>query len=461
MSKFIAPGSKPAVKPVILFLFCLLAFTFPASGSSLFSGEPVKKFQGADAAPWDCVELHNEPHPEFGSEKFSNGSKQKNGLIKKWFGTATPNSSKFLLHFYQGWNQKTLKNPVLLVHGAADDANRAWIFPFGQKPEEQSLPAREKWGFATWLAEMGYSVFAITFAHNQGCNIRQSEQIANAIKRIRQVTGNENEKDFSVDVIAHSKGNAAVRLYCSDSREIFPQRRWLSSFRGDIRTYINIAGPLQGIDTPFRYYGFNFARAVESDETASTPMAAEKMVIYGMWKSFSGESYSGAGNELWPGQAQVLFNLVRDGGIPLGVDSYTAVDANFSMSALYHGGTSLFLSSKGIDAAIEKGERLMYRLEEKGIDPSVRLAILCGKNPIIQKSNASSLENLGFLYLGLFMKTWSEPCDGLIFCKTMENTRGILMRGAKLIGRRFVDLNHLDVARRPEMIRIIDDWLMN
>lgn len=433
----------------------------PGMASDLFEPEPDRVFTGAAAAPWDRVERLVDPHPDFGTDRFPPGARQRDERIVEWFGSATPPASQVLLHCASGWQGKTLPRPVLLVHGAGDNANRAWFFPFRPPARVDELPPLAERGFASWLSSMGYAVFAVTFAHNQGCNIRQAEQIANVIRRIRRLLKRENDPTFQVDIIAHSKGNAAARLYCSDARAVFPNRPWLSHFRGDVHTYIDIAGPLQGIDLPFRYYGYNLARVVQPQSEANCPMAADRMVVYGLWRSFRDEAFTGQGNELWPGQAQLLYNLVRDAGIPLGVDSFTAADANLSMLALYHGGTTLYLHSPGIDAAIEKGERFMYRLEEQGLDPRVNLAILAGNEPMIQSGYSDAFTNLQFFYVGWFQKMFSQPSDGLVFTATMSDTRGILRRGSKLIGRSVVPLNHLDLARHRDMIKIIDGWLMN
>ncbi len=432
----------------------------PGWASDRFEPEPVQAFTGAAAAPWDRVERLVDPHPAFGTDRFPPGARQRDERIVGWFGSATPPASQVLLHCAPGWQGKTLPRPVLLVHGAGDDANRAWVFPFRPPRRADELPPPSERGFATWLSSMGYAVFAVTFAHNQGCNIRQAEQIANAIRRIRRLLGRENDPTFQVDLIAHSKGNAAARLYCSDARAVFPNRPWLSHFRGDVRTYVNIAGPLQGIDIPFRYYGYNLARVLQPEVEANSPMGADRMVVYGLWRSFAAEAFTGRGNELWPGQAQVLFNLVRDGGIPLGVDSYTAADANLSMMALYHGGTSCYLHSPGIDAAIERGERFMYRLEAQGLDPRVRLAILAGDEPQIDSDSWDLAKKVQFFYTGLFQKAFSQPSDGVVFTAAMTDTRGILRRGATLVGRTVVPCNHLDLARNKNLIKIIDAWLL-
>jgi triacylglycerol lipase len=450
---------RPSLVFALLFGWAFLC-PLPTVASNRFSGEPKQVFAGPAALPWARVELLEDPHPQFGTDAFAPGTRIPSPSIARWFGSATPKTSQVLLHCVKGWDGRTLPRPVLLIHGAGDNANRAWMFPHEPPTDPSIEPAKEKWGHANWLASMGYAVFAVSFAHNQGCNIRQAEQIANAITRIRRLLKRESDPSFKIDLIAHSKGNIAARLYCSDAAAVFPTRRWLTPFRRDVHTYISIAGPLQGIDTPFRYYGFNLLNATDGDATRNAPMAASRMLLYGKWQDFSHHSYDGGGSDLWAGQAQALYNLARDGKVPLGADSFTAADGGWTTNALYNGGVSGVLRSPGIDAAIARGERLMYRLEERGLDPSVRFAFILGTNPVLQSEYMKPSTKALFFSMGMFQAAFSAPTDGAVFVDAGRDTTGILRRGARLVGKQLLPMHHMELACHRDVVKILDQWLM-
>ncbi|HNW35026.1 MAG TPA: hypothetical protein PKM25_08860, partial [Candidatus Ozemobacteraceae bacterium] len=228
----------------------------PALATDLFSPAPLAVFQAPESGMWETVERLRDTHPMMTPEAFSPPSTVLDPSLRTWFGnTPAPPSNEFLLHCAKGYRGRTLRNPVLLIHGAGDNANRAWIHPHDFVMPKDLSP--DKRGFALWLSEMGYATFAISFAHNQGDNIMQAEQIANAIRRIRIIMRRTNDPNFKVDIIAHSKGNVAARVYLSDMRSLFPDKPWLTPYRGDVRTYIAIAAPFRGMDIPFRYYLYN------------------------------------------------------------------------------------------------------------------------------------------------------------------------------------------------------------
>lgn len=436
-------------RPIFLVaVFCFLAVFAPASEK--FRPDPLEVFEGRDAGPWERVERLTDLHPGFRQEAFCEAGKQKDPLIVKWFGGKdAPHSGQFLLHCAKGFSGKSFPNPVLLIQGAGDNANRAWIHPYDAvMPETLS---HDKQGFALNFANLGFSVFAVTFSHNQGDNFMQAEQVANAIQRIRILLNRTADPKFQVDVIAHSKGNVAVRLYCSDGRTLFPKKTFLTNYRNDIRRFIAIASPMRGIDSAFRYYGYNLTLASKGE--ANAPFGAEKMLVYGLWKNLSEYSMFSDSKNYFPGQSQILYNLVRDAGLPLGLESATT-DMNLTAEALYHGGKSLFLTSQGIDKAIKDGESLIYKLEERGIDPRITLGVIAGNNPFL------SCHVSGLGYIPMPHEIVSAPFDGLLFVDSAAYTDGILRRGAKLLGKKILNLNHLRLAMYPEAFKVIDEWLL-
>ncbi|MBF0409280.1 MAG: hypothetical protein HQM10_18210 [Candidatus Riflebacteria bacterium] len=442
-------------------LFIILLFTFSCcncNASDVFVPEPLEVFEGDDAAYWKRVEHLKDNHNGFVQENFHPEGKQNNPLIKKWFGgNSTPHSGEFILHCANNFdNPKCFSIPVLFIPGSCDNANRGWVHPYNHHWEGKlsDLP-HEKRGFAVWMSELGYSVFSVTFAQPQGCNIMQSEIIADAITRIRILLNRQNDPNFKVNLIAHSKGNVAARLYLSDSRKLFPAKTFLTNFRKDVDTYVAIAAPFRGLDTPFRYYGYNLSLAgelVKSKSSLNAPLAAEKVTLYGKMRDFTELSINpDVGKNYFPGQCQMLFDLTEDGVLPLGIDSATG-DANFSRDALYYGGSTAWLKSRGIKVAIELGEKLIYRLEEQGIDRSVKLGIIAGKSPHITFFDGKVVPML--------WEYMTPKGDGLVPLVSSTYSKNILRRGSNLIGLEILDLNHVNVARDKSAFNIIDNWFM-
>ncbi len=450
MKRPTSPRARAAATLLAL-LACWFVCLPPASlASEKFNPVPLAVFTGTDAGPWARVERLADRHPSFVQEDFATQTQQFDPLIKRWFGDdPTPSSSEFLLHCAKGFDEKTFPNPVLLVHGAGDNANRAWVHP-----ESPTMPATlpdKGRGFALLLANMGYSVFAVTFAHNQGDNFLQAEQIANAIRRIRILLNRTNDKAFKVDVVAHSKGNAAVQVYVCNGPKMFPKKTYLTPFRHDVRRYVAIASAFHGIDIPYRYYMYNLFVAQKGN--INSPMAADALVFYGFWKQFPECSVIPGKTNYFPGQCQLLYNLAKS-DVPLGPESYTASDMNLTMTVLYGGGSSLFLKSRGIEAGINAGERLIYKLNEQGLEPDVQLAVIAGKNRYI----ANYIPGYG--YWPMPWEIISPPGDGVVFLKSATAVDGMLRRGAKLLGQEIVDLNHLGVAFRTPAFEALDRFLM-
>ena len=430
---------------VLLAVFSLAITSLFAS--PVFLPEPEEVFTGSEAGAWARVERLSDPHPGFTQEAFCAAGEQNDPWIIKWFGgDTTPHSRSFLLHCAKGFEGKTLPEPILLVHGAGDNANRAWIHPYAHSLP-QKISEKER-GFALWLSDLGYAVFAVSFAHNQGCNIMQAEHVANAISRIRTLMKREGDPNFKVNVVAHSKGNVVTRIYCSDAPKIFPKKKFLSAFRKDVDTYIGIGPAFRGIDTPFRYYGYNLQIATQKNSNG--PVAAESLLLYGFWRNMKEMSlYKDAAN-YFPGQCQLLFNLVRDANVPLGVESMT-LDM-VTPYALYFGGISPLMTSRGIEKAIDEGERLIYRLEEQGFNPNMKIGVIAGSSPFITYKDAFTLTPMPWEYL-------TPAGDGLVYLASALHTDNAIKRGAKLIGKKTVDLNHVDIGRNRDVVRIIDDWL--
>lgn len=77
---------------------------------------------------WVRVERWNDNDPGFAPEAYPpDGRGDQDGQRRTFFGNvARPRSSRFLLYLAPGWDTGSRPTPVLLVHGANDNPDRAW-----------------------------------------------------------------------------------------------------------------------------------------------------------------------------------------------------------------------------------------------------------------------------------------------------------------------------------------------
>jgi triacylglycerol esterase/lipase EstA (alpha/beta hydrolase family) len=285
------------------------------------------------------------------------------------------------------------------------------------------------------LVKNGFSVFAITFSHPHGDNFLQAQQVANAIARIKQVTGAP-----KVDIICHSKGAMSVRIYASDLGAEYSEYSWLTPFRKDIRKIMFVASPLKGIDTACRYYMYNFT---VMQQKLAAPLGPRSMVWQGMYTDNS------AHNRLFPGQFQMLHNWVAD-GIPLNYQSATA-DANISQNALYHGGVSALLVSDGIDRAIQEAGNVISSLNRKGVDPSVTCHILAGTR--------QDIDTVKFFWLEFPVGEFADSSDGVLFLKSASYQKGLTARGARVASVKTLNTHHVGLTVLPAALNHITEVL--
>ncbi len=401
-----------------------------------FAGAAVRVISdvtGRDSSPWERIELLEDDTPNFVAEPFHVKSRQNHSIIQKAFGTNKPHSRNVLLHLAPRWNRAQHKTPVLLVHGAGDNACRGFCHPYTfDIPEGGNI---DKPGIMQHLVKNGFSVFALTFSHPHGDNFLQAQQVANAIARIKELTAAE-----KVDVICHSKGAMSVRIYASDLGAEYPQYSWLTPFRKDIRKIIFVASPLKGIDTAFRYYMYNFT---VMQQKLAAPLGARSMVWQGMYVET--ESH----NRLFPGQYQMLHNWVKD-GIDFNYQSVTA-DANISRNALYKGGISGLLVSEGIDHAIQEAGNVISSLNTKGIDPSVTCHILAGTK--------QEIDTVKFIWLEFPVGEFADSSDGVLFLKSAVYQKGLTARGARVASVKTLNTHHVGLTVLPAALNHISEVL--
>ncbi len=429
--------------PKNLSLKFLLALTVCTSGlmaTDRFNGEPQAVMEGDSAAPWALIERHRDPHPRFPNEPFHTRLAQFYPQTIEALGSKTPHSSVFALYAAPGWDGSEQPVPVLLIHGANDDATRRYAHPKSPHAEDHL----ESSGLMQDLASKGFSVFAVSFSHFHGDNLFQGEQIANAITRIRQLMGQEENQDFKVDLVTFSKGIMAARSYLQSMGEYYGMK-YLTPFRHDVRRVVFQCGPIAGLDTMFRYYMYNLTLA---SQEIPAPMGADKMLMYGSWKDM-GENHIHSG--YWPGQLQMVHDQ-REIGIADGVMSVTA-DFNQTAHVLRNGGRSLYISSYGLEKARLAGGRMIEVMNEKGLPSDVSAAILAGNHHIIYDERYDGWK----IPIGVELTAES---DGLVYLKSATYTEGLTAQGARITGMKTLKLNHIDLSRSQDAFEFVSTELM-
>ena len=359
---------------------------------------------------WARIERLTALAKEFPQEKARPNGRQRDAELIAGFGTATPSSRDVLLHYAKGWEQGQ-GTPVLLVHGVLVDANTSWHDPHDQE------------GLAPYLSRKGKRVFALTFAHRHGDNTLWAEQIAWAIARIREVTG-----VSEVDVVAHSKGTVAARTLVSGIRH-----SWMTPYGKDVRKLVLLGGPHLGLDFPFRHPLVNYGLYPEKDDRLrNAPLSWTKMLVMGLWLDTSALSLMTDAGNYFPGQSQLLYRW--DDVYPLPMhepDWYTT----------YHGGRGLVSESAGITRAIAQGGHYIDRLRKTPLDPGVSLAVLAGNKPDLA---------------GVLNET-TGPADGVVFVKSATHTEDMTRKGAALLAKDVLPLNHMELIYAPAA----KSWLLD
>jgi len=154
----------------------------------------------------------------------------------------------------------TTRTPVLLVHGAMQNAN-VWLAPGGNNGSGGTYPGTtQATGFVQALEANNTCTYALTFGNFHGDNFNQAINLANAISRVKALTGR-----TKVNVVGWSKGVLSVDLYLANvagwqdwgtkyfEQIAAEQAKHVPAFRNDVRTYVALSGPHLGIDLNFRH----------------------------------------------------------------------------------------------------------------------------------------------------------------------------------------------------------------
>lgn len=374
--------------------------TFPFSPAKLTSYEVLERHK--DSKHWDWTERIQGTQDRLTQEKFISEIEWKDEEIVRCFRSARPSSQEVLLHYLSPAKTSSASNPILLIHGAGHHANLSWCESMQQEK-----------GLVYSLKSSERDIFAVTFAHPHGDNWQQAIQIANVIRRIKDLVPAE-----KIDVVSHSKGGIAARLYLSGLCNALG-----APYLRDVGRYFMLGTPNRGLDFPFRNVAANWS-VIEMSINA--PIACDSMLYYGRYIDTTDRSiYNGSA---FPGSSQLLSRW--DDRYPVHTQAKT----------LYYGGQNLLLHSRGIDAAIMDGGHLMETLIQSPVDPDIKIHVLAGNNPYFQGIKGEQ----------------DGDSDGLVFVESVLFTEGIASDPKQVIRKDVLPLNHLELLYQP----VAHQWIL-
>lgn len=414
--KLFSPGSSPT----FLAPHALLAVLFFFSVTGAFAGTPVLEasYTSQILNGWEKVERWRDPNSNFVQESFpTDGRGDQSGQRVRFFGEQSqPHSSRFLIYYAPGWNRSTSSTPVLLIHGANQDADIAWANPNDAGDYGCGRATCPSTGMMQALSAQGLRVFALSFAHKNGDGYLWAEAIADAIHVVKAQTGAN-----KVDLVTWSKSAFNARMYVSSVTA-----PWGTNYRGDVRRLIMLGGPNNGIDWSFRHgWNHTFSAYPECGGAINGPTAHTAIVCYGLWRSGPQWSY---GSAYFPGSAQLLKRWDSEYPLPASEqDWYTT----------YHGGTGYYTDGLGIAAYMDKS--LIDDVRNAGTDAEVRVHNLCGSEADIS----------------LIHNEHTGPSDGVVFVASCRDTVGIKTHG----GSNTVSVNHLELGWESLPVQQVIDWL--
>ncbi|NLW91942.1 MAG: alpha/beta fold hydrolase [Syntrophomonadaceae bacterium] len=354
---------------------------------------------------WDKIESRRVAGCSAAAELFCNESQHRDLDIIAAFGSATPDSDQYLLHFAPGWNSNRQTVPVLLVPGAGLDATSF-----------NDLYAMEYTGLQQQLTSLGYRVFVLTFSHLHGDNYIQAEQLAAAIERVKEVSGH-----TKIDIIAHSKGGMAARLYLSNMAG--------TGYRDDVRRYVMLGTPNLGLDYSFRTPLFNYAIFTSG---SSGVMAWDRVMAFGSLIDVTERSiYEGGA---FPGQSQMLHRWD---------DEYQLEKMQPDWWTTYYGGLGLISHSYGIEEAMAYGGNLIDQMNQAKLEDGIEFSVLAGDKSTFHGMPGDE----------------TGPGDGIVFVDSALYTDGLAGRGARLKEKTVLSVNHMELLYSRRVARWVDSQL--
>jgi hypothetical protein len=373
---------------------------------------------------WAKVERIHDSDPNFPTENYPpDGRGNQDGQRLTFFGGVTqPSSSRFLLYYAPGWNSNSTSIPVLLVHGANDNADRAWANPNDLGGFGCGAASCPNTGLMQVLSGNGLRVFAISFAHKQGDNLFSAQLIYDAIQRIKAVTG-----ATKVDLVGWSKGAFASRMYASSVKP-----SWGVSYGGDVRKLILIGNPNNGYDYPFRHgWSHDFSIYTECGASVNAPSPHTAMTCFGTLDHHPELSiFTTSSGNFYPGQKQLLARWDNVFPLPTGEQDWETT---------YFGGNGFYTQGLGIQAAMNQGS-LVSTIRNAGVPSSVTVFLLAGASNTIPSIHD---EHTG-------------PSDGVVFIASATDSTGIPTLGGTTI---VTTDNHLELGWESTATQQVLAWL--
>jgi hypothetical protein len=373
---------------------------------------------------WSAVERYLDTTSGFTQESYPpDGRGDQDGQRLTFFGGARrPFSGRFLLYYAPRWNTGAKTTPVLLVHGANDNPDRAWANPGESGGFGCGATNCPSTGLMQYLSNAGYRVFAIGFAHKEGDNLMQAQEVGDAIAIIKAKLGVP-----AVDLVGWSKGEMSSRMYVSSVKP-----SWGRSYAGDVRKLITLGGPNAGYDYPFAHgWAHDFSIWPECGGGVNSPAPHTRMTCFGVYAYHPEFSFvPAAGFDSYPGQRQMLARF----------DSAFGVDqTQQDWFTTYYGGQGFYTSGPGIQAAIEAGS-LISRIQQAGVPASVATYLLAGGSPTV---------------VGIYNEN-RGPSDGVVFEASALSKTGIgTVAGTALV----TGANHLELGWHPAVESQVANWL--
>ncbi len=390
---------------------------------------------------WAGVERWVSDNPGFEQEQYfpDARSEQTSQRLDFFAFDPTPHSSAVLLYVAPGWEEAVAngRTPILLAHGANDNADRAWANP-GESGDFGCGASRcPNEGLMQALVAAGYPVFAVSMPHSQGDNFYWSEQIHNAIRLIRQRTCAP-----QVDLIGWSKGAFAARMYVSSVVE-----DWGTAYADDVRKLVLIGGPNLGFDYLFRYGTAHNLGVWPPAGAIHAPVPHETQLVgglpvdlseYAIWETAAGDYFRGQRQMVAMWVDEYPLTYLADNGL----GPYATVD---TLSTYWGEGdyTGLFAQGRGIQFTIDQGS-LVEPIVEAGIPATVETYLLC-----------SEITSMG-AYIPGIPNEIAGPSDGVVFVDSCAAPDGI---GTLVEAEVLIDVNHLQLGWSEPSVDSILGWL--
>ena len=399
-----------------------------ALGGSANAAEPAYLTKEATyssvANGWAQVDRYRDTTAGFADEQYPpDGRGDQDGQRKTFFdNVARPSSSRFLLYSAPGWDTGAKTTPVLLVHGANDNPDRAWANPNESGGFGCGSATCPSSGLMQELQSRGHRVFAIGFAHKQGDNLQQAQQVGDAIAVIKARLG-----VGQVDVVGWSKGMMSARMYVSSVKP-----SWGRSYAGDVRKLVLLGGPNGGYDYPFAHgWAHDYSIWPECGGAVNAPSPHTRMTCFGSLTHHPELSITPTGGfDTYPGQRQML---ARWDGV-FGVNTTTQ-----DWQTTYYGGRGFYTDGPGIQAAIDAGS-LISRIRSTPTPSGVPVYLLAGGSPSI---------------VGIWNET-RGPSDGVVFVQSALSTTGVTNVGATTL---VASANHLQLGWATSVSSTVAGWL--